>query len=100
MDEPTAHLDLQHQVALMETAHRLASGDGLTVMVALHDLNLAARYADRLALLVDGRITAAGDPWQVLTPDLIASAYGLRTEVVPHPLAEGVPLVLPIGENR
>jgi iron complex transport system ATP-binding protein len=66
----------------------------LAVWIALHDLNLAARYADRLALLVDGKIQAAGLPRQVLTPESISAAYHLPVEVVPHPLAD-VPLVLP-----
>src|SRR5512136_370503 len=84
MDEPTSHLDLQHQVALMEMASRLAHSDGLSVLVALHDLNLAARYADRLALLVSGRVTARGSAAQVLTAEAIVLAYGLQVEVLPH----------------
>jgi iron complex transport system ATP-binding protein len=99
MDEPSAHLDLQHQVALMELARSLAHQDGLTVLVALHDLNLAARYADRLALLVSGRIMALGTASQVLTPETIAAAYGLQVEVLPHPLEPDVPLVLPLGRT-
>lgn len=100
MDEPTAHLDLQHQVALMEMAHSLAHTDGLSVLVALHDLNLAARYADRLALLVSGEIKALGKARQVLVPEAIAAAYGLPVEVIPHPFAEDVPLVLPLGKPQ
>ena len=94
MDEPTAHLDLHYQVGLLETVQALAHTDGLAVLVALHDLNLAARYADRLVLLVDGEVKAAGSPRQVLTAELISTAYHLPVEVVPHPLAD-VPLVLP-----
>jgi iron complex transport system ATP-binding protein len=94
MDEPTAHLDLQHQVALMELVRRLAHGDGLSVLVALHDLNLAARYADRVALLVEETIEAAGTPAEVMTPDILSAAYRLPVAVVPHPFEE-VPLVLP-----
>lgn len=95
MDEPTAHLDLQHQVALMEMVLELAHSDGLAVLTALHDLNLAARYADRLALLVAGEIQALGTARQVLVPEAIAAAYGLPVEVLPHPLVENIPLVLP-----
>jgi len=94
MDEPTAHLDLHYQVGLLETVRSLAHADGLAVLVALHDLNLAARYADRLALLVGGEIKAVGSPRQVLTAESISAAYHLPVEVVPHPLAD-VPLVLP-----
>jgi iron complex transport system ATP-binding protein len=72
----------------------LARQDNLAVLVALHDLNLAARYGDRVALLVDGAIKAAGTPRQVLTPDLISAVYHLPVQVIPHPFAD-VPLVLP-----
>jgi iron complex transport system ATP-binding protein len=100
MDEPTSHLDLQHQVALMEMARSLAHTDGLAVLVALHDLNLAARYADLLALLVSGKITALGSASHVLTPEAIALAYGLQVDVIPHPLDASLPLVLPLGNHQ
>jgi ABC-type cobalamin/Fe3+-siderophores transport system ATPase subunit len=94
LDEPTSHLDLHHQVDLLELVRRLAHDDGLAVLVAVHDLNLAARYADRIALLVEGEIKAIGSPQQVLRPELISEAYQLPVLVVPHPLDNG-PLVLP-----
>ena len=94
LDEPTVHLDLQHQVSLMETVCSLAHTDNLAVLVALHDLNLAARYADRVALLVAGEVVEVGTTRQVLTPELISEAYHLNVQVVPHPFAD-VPLVLP-----
>jgi ABC-type cobalamin/Fe3+-siderophores transport system ATPase subunit len=96
LDEPTVHLDLQHQVSLMETVRSLAHAEALAVLVALHDLNLAARYADQVALLVAGEIKAVGSARQVLTPELISAAYHLPVRVVPHPFADG-PLVLPDG---
>jgi ABC-type cobalamin/Fe3+-siderophores transport system ATPase subunit len=94
LDEPTVHLDLEHQVTLMEIVRSLAHNDNLAVLIALHDLNLAARYADRVALLVAGEIKAAGTPRQVLTPEIISMAYHLPVRVIPHPYAD-VPLVLP-----
>ncbi len=94
LDEPTSNLDLHYQVGFMETVSVLAHRDNLAVLVALHDLNLAARYADRVALLVDGEIKAMGTPRQVLTPELISTAYHLPVQVIPHPFAD-VPLVLP-----
>jgi ABC-type cobalamin/Fe3+-siderophores transport system ATPase subunit len=94
LDEPTSNLDLHYQVSFMETVRSLAHREGLAVLIALHDLNLAARYADRLALLVEGKIIAAGPPRQVLTPELISEAYHLPVQVVPHPFADA-PLVLP-----
>jgi iron complex transport system ATP-binding protein len=75
LDEPTAHLDAAHQVEVMRVLRRLA-GDRLTIVVALHDLRLAAAYCDRLALLAHGRLLAAGPPAAVLTDALIQAAYG------------------------
>jgi len=98
LDEPTVHLDLQHQVSLMETVRSLAHADNLAVLVTMHDLNLAARYADRVALLVGGEVRAAGSARQVLTPELISAAYHLTVQVVPHPFAD-VPLVLPESQS-
>ncbi len=93
LDEPTAHLDLQYQVSLLELVQKLVREDDLAVLIALHDLNLAARYADHVALMVAGRITALGSPREVLTPELISHAYCLPVDVVEHPLSGG-PLVL------
>lgn len=94
LDEPTAHLDMQYQVHLLELVQGLARQDHLAVLIAVHDLNLAARYADRVALMVQGEIKAAGTPRQVLTPELISAAYHLAVQVVPHPFADA-PLILP-----
>jgi iron complex transport system ATP-binding protein len=94
LDEPTAHLDLQYQVSLLELIRELARDEHLAVLVALHDLNLAARYADRVALLVGGHLKAIGSPRDVLTPKAISQAYCLPVNVVEHPYMD-VPLVLP-----
>jgi ABC-type cobalamin/Fe3+-siderophores transport system ATPase subunit len=94
LDEPTSHLDLQYQVSLLELIRDLAQKENLAVLIALHDLNLAARYADRVALLVGGRLDAIGTPRDVLTPEKISNAYCLPVQVVEHPFADS-PLVLP-----
>ena len=94
LDEPTAHLDLQYQVGLLELVNELAHQDNLAVLVALHDLNLAAHYADRIALMVAGVIKAEGKPEQVLQPQVIEEAYCLPVKVVRHPFLD-LPLVLP-----
>ena len=94
LDEPTAHLDLQYQVSLLELVHELAHKDNLAVLIALHDLNLAAHYADRVALMVAGKIKAMGTPQEVLQPEMIAEAYCLPVRVIKHPFLD-VPLVLP-----
>jgi putative ABC transport system ATP-binding protein len=94
LDEPTAHLDLQYQVSLLELVNELAHKDKLAVLVALHDLNLAAHYGDRIALMVAGNIKAMGKPKDVLQVGLIQEAYCLPVQVVKHPFLD-VPLVLP-----
>ncbi|MDP1546293.1 MAG: heme ABC transporter ATP-binding protein [Anaerolineales bacterium] len=94
LDEPTAHLDLQYQVSLLELIRDLAREENLAVLIALHDLNLAARYADRVALLVGGRLNSIGTPRDVLTSEKISNAYCLPVQVVEHPFMD-TPLVLP-----
>ena len=94
LDEPTVHLDLQYQVSLMETIRTLVHTENLAVLIALHDLNLAARYSNRVVLLVDGEVKAAGTTQQVMTAEIISMAYHLPVQVIPHPFAD-VPLVLP-----
>src|SRR5512147_1312113 len=94
LDEPTAHLDLQYQVNLLQLVHELAHKDHLAVLVALHDLNLAAHYADRVALMVAGTLKAMGKPEEVLQSKLIEEAYCLPVQVVKHPFLD-IPLVLP-----
>jgi iron complex transport system ATP-binding protein len=93
MDEPTAHLDLRHQDAQLKLIRRLVKEDGLAVLIALHDLNLVARFADRVALLSAGRIHTAGLPEEVLTPEHLAAVYGIEIHVMKHPI-HGKPLVL------
>lgn len=97
LDEPTAHLDLGHQVRFLQLVRGLGE-DGVTVVVALHDLNLASLYADRLLLMAGGRPQALGEPAEVLDPDLIAAAYGTEVIVQPHPIS-GRPQVL-IADGR
>ena len=98
LDEPTAHLDLQYQVGILELVKELAHRDNLAVLVALHDLNLAAHYADRIALMVAGKIKALGTPKDVLQADLIQEAYCLPVSVVKHPFLD-LPWVLPSNDK-
>ncbi len=84
LDEPTAALDLGHQETLLKlTRERAAAGDA--VLVVLHDLNLAAAYADRIALLQQGKIVACGTPQEVLTAEIVSEVYATPVEVVAHP---------------
>jgi iron complex transport system ATP-binding protein len=96
LDEPTAHLDLGHEVRLLETLTGLAKRRGKAVVAALHDVNLAAMFADRVVLLVAGRVAAQGTPREVLTAERIASAFAARVVVASHP-ERGVPVVIPLG---
>jgi iron complex transport system ATP-binding protein len=94
LDEPTAALDLRHQQATLAVARELADG-GATVLAVLHDLNLAATYADRIALLAAGRLVACGRPWDVLTAEILSGVFGHPIMIVPHP-AHDSPLVIPL----
>ena len=94
LDEPTAALDLKHQEDVLRLA-RVHAEAGATVVVVLHDLNLAAAYADDITLLRLGRVVAAGAPADVLTAERIEAVYGQSVEVLPHPRT-GAPLVLPV----
>jgi ABC-type cobalamin/Fe3+-siderophores transport system ATPase subunit len=85
LDEPTAHLDLHHQVNLLTLVRRMAHEQNLAVLVAMHDLNLASLYADHLVLLVDGQIRAAGSPKQVLTTEILQNAYQVPLQVHLNP---------------
>ncbi|RPI28812.1 MAG: ABC transporter ATP-binding protein [Chloroflexota bacterium] len=96
LDEPTAHLDLRHQASLLQLVQELAHEQGLAVLMALHDLNLVALYADVVALMVAGMIKALGVPKDVLTSENLEDAYDVSLSVVTHP-EYGTPLVLPDG---
>ena len=94
LDEPTANLDISHQVEIMGLIKNLCLEKSLTVLVALHDLNLAAQYCDRLLLISNGQLYAEGTPWQVITPANIKEVYGTESCVYPHPVNQ-LPVVLP-----
>ncbi|QTX05803.1 heme ABC transporter ATP-binding protein [Agromyces archimandritae] len=94
LDEPTAALDLKHQEDVMRLARAHAAA-GRTVVVVLHELNVAAAYADDITLLRRGRVVATGSPAEVLTAERIEEVYGQAVDVTPHPRT-GAPLVLPV----
>ncbi|MFJ6797111.1 ABC transporter ATP-binding protein [Streptomyces sp. NPDC091268] len=89
LDEPTNHLDIAQQLEVLA----LMRGSGLTVLTALHDLNLAALHCDLLYVIHSGRIVACGAPHDVLTPDLLAEVFGVRAHRVPHPESGAVQLL-------
>ncbi|POX63004.1 ABC transporter ATP-binding protein [Streptomyces sp. Ru62] len=89
LDEPTNHLDIAHQLDVLS----LVRDSGLTVLAALHDLNLAAAHCDVLYVIDEGRIVAAGPPHEVLRPALLAEVFGVRAHPVRHPVTGAVQLL-------
>ena len=98
LDEPTTFLDITHQLDVLDLCADLRA-DGYTIVAVLHDLNHAARYADHLIAMVDGRIVASGPPDEVVTPELVAEVFGLACTVTPDP-ATGTPMVVPAARAR
>lgn len=94
LDEPTTYLDIAHQVEVLDLVRQLNHDRGRTVVVVLHDLNQAARYADHLVAMKAGRIVAEGPPSKVVTADLVREVFGLECVVVPDPVT-GSPLIVP-----
>jgi iron complex transport system ATP-binding protein len=99
LDEPTTFLDVAHQIELLDLLADLNASRGLTVVMVLHDLNLAARYGDHLVALRDGRVVAAGTPSEVVTPQLVQDVFGLRAQVITDPVSS-TPLVVPVGRHH
>uniref|UniRef100_A0A2A3K1A6 ABC transporter domain-containing protein n=2 Tax=Alloyangia mangrovi TaxID=1779329 RepID=A0A2A3K1A6_9RHOB len=94
LDEPTTFLDLSHQIEVMELLVRLVRREGKTVVAVLHDLNQAARYVDRMAVLRDGAILTEGSPAEVMTAETLWTGFGVQAEVHPDPVT-GSPMALP-----
>ncbi|WP_369217702.1 ABC transporter ATP-binding protein [Streptomyces flavofungini] len=94
LDEPTTYLDVAHQVEVLDLVRRLNHDRGRTVVVVLHDLNQAARYADHLIAMKSGAIVAEGTPARIVTAELVREVFGLDCVVVPDPVT-GSPLVVP-----
>jgi len=95
LDEPTNHLDVSAQLSLLHQVRGL----GLTSVLALHDLNLAAAYCDRIVLLQAGRLVAFGTPAEVLRPEIIRAVYGVDCDIVPHPRT-GRPVIVFSGPDE
>lgn len=98
MDEPTSSLDLTHQHTTLKIARQFAS-QGVAVLTILHDLNLAAEYADKVMLMKNGECLAYGDPYTVLTSENIATIYQMQTIISEHPISKR-PLIVPITSEE
>ena len=93
LDEPTSNLDVFHQLKVFDLVRRLVD-DGLTAIAAIHDLNMAARYCDRLVLLSGGRVIGDGTPGEVLTSEAIERAFGVKAAVYPDPVTGSLAISL------
>ena len=98
LDEPTTFLDISHQIEVLDLVAALNRRDGRTMVVVLHDLNLACRYAHHVVAMRDGRIVASGTPHDVITAESVRAVFGLESIVIPDPLS-GTPLVVPHCSN-
>jgi len=89
LDEPTASLDLEHQLAIFSILRERARTDGLAVVIVTHDVNFAARYCDQVLLLSDGKVVACGPPSEVVTPGVLEPVYGVGLAQAPLPSGDG-----------
>lgn len=94
LDEPTSNLDIKHQLEVMRTVRLLVEKGGISAIMAMHDLNLASRFSDKIVMLKDGRVFEMGRPESVLIPENIEKVYGVRAEVIKD--STGRPYVMPI----
>ncbi|MCB5204373.1 ABC transporter ATP-binding protein [Neorhizobium sp. T786] len=99
LDEPTTFLDINHQVEVLDLLTDLNQARGTTIVMVLHDLNLAARYADHLVTMAEGRLHASGKPGDVLTVENVRDVFGLESRIIADPTS-GRPIMLPIGRHR
>ncbi|XVV13336.1 ABC transporter ATP-binding protein [Actinoplanes sp. CA-131856] len=99
LDEPTTYLDVSHQVEVLDVLTDLNEAEGTTIVIVLHELNLACRYADHLVVMKDGAVVTAGAPTEVLTEEIVTDVFGIRCRVVPDPVSD-TPMIVPIGRHR
>lgn len=99
LDEPTTYLDLAHQVEVLDLVDKLHADLGRTVVMVLHDLNLAARYSDHLIVMRDGAIVTSGPPEEVIDAEMLREVFGLESQVLVDPVSLR-PLIVPVGARR
>ncbi|GLQ09924.1 ABC transporter ATP-binding protein [Devosia yakushimensis] len=99
LDEPTTFLDINHQVEVLDLLTDLVRNNGRTVVVVLHDLNLACRYADHIVAMKAGRLVAEGKPSEVMTEAIVADVFGMASRVVIDPISD-TPMIVPIGRHH
>ncbi|WP_101523259.1 ABC transporter ATP-binding protein [Nocardioides houyundeii] len=99
LDEPTTYLDVAHQVEMLDLLADLNQSRGTTIVMVLHDLNLAARYAQHLLAMHEGHVVAEGSPATVVTETVVHDVFGLRCRVIDDPVSH-TPLVVPLGRHH
>ena len=99
LDEPTTFLDVAHQIEVLDLLTDLSVSRGTTIVMVLHDLNMAARYADELVAMKAGRVHASGAPHEVITADIVEEVFGLANQITTDPVS-GKPMVTPIGRHH
>ena len=99
LDEPTTFLDVAHQVEVLDLLTDLNRRRGTTIVMVLHDLNLAARYADHLVAIRSGRLYSQGSPAEVVTEQMVSDVFGMTSRVITDPVSQ-TPLVLPVGRHH
>jgi len=99
LDEPTTFLDVAHQIEVLDLLTDLNRSKGTTIVMVLHDMNMAARYADHIFAMCAGELIASGAPAEVMTSELISDVFGLDAAVIPDPVS-GAPMVLPRGRHH
>ncbi|AMO54524.1 ABC transporter [Endozoicomonas montiporae] len=99
LDEPTTYLDMSHQVEILDLLFDLNRDSGRTVVMVLHDMNLACRYSDNIVAVKNGEIYANGQPETVMTAELVEQVFGLDSQIIPCPMF-GTPTCVPVGKGR
>ncbi|EGG34966.1 ABC transporter ATP-binding protein [Paenibacillus sp. HGF5] len=99
LDEPTTYLDLTHQIEVLDLLYDLNAKEQRTIVMVLHDINLACRYADHIVAIRDGSIKAEGKPGDIINSDLMQTVFQLPCEIIPDPLY-GTPMCVPRGKGK
>jgi iron complex transport system ATP-binding protein len=99
LDEPTTYLDLTHQIDVLDLLTDLNRRRGTTIVIVMHDLNLACRYADHLIAMCDGQIVSEGKPQDVITAETMDRVFGLRAQIISDPVSR-TPTIIPIGRHH
>lgn len=99
LDEPTTYLDMAHQIEILDLCYDLNIAEGRTIVMVLHDLNMAARYADHIVAVKNKTIHTEGHPEEVITSDMVQDVFGMESEIIEDPLF-GSPMCVPYGKGR